>query len=101
MKRPKAFRTTASLILLLAAGSLLIVPLAPGQQQAEKLVEGPGADLVRAKCILCHDLGNITRIRQTREEWADTVQTMIKRGAPITPAEMAGIVDYLTKHYGK
>lgn len=91
----------AYLSLLLATGGLLIPHLSAGQQQADKLVDGSGADLVRAKCILCHDLGNITRIRQSREEWEDTLKTMIRRGAPLTPADETIIVDYLTKHYGK
>jgi len=91
----------ACLSLLLAAGGLHLRPLSAGEQQAERLVEGPGADLVQSKCTLCHDLGNITRIRQTREEWEDTLKTMIRRGAPITPADETVIVDYLTQHYGK
>lgn len=90
----------ASLMLLAAAGALLLLAPAAAQQQ-EKLAEGTGADLVQAKCTLCHDLGNITRIRQSRDEWSDTLKVMIQRGAPLTPAEVAAILDYLTKHYGK
>jgi len=101
LRRPKAFRTIACLSLLLAAGSLLDLPPAAGQQQTEKLAEGAGSDLVQAKCTLCHDLGNITRIRQSREDWQDTLKTMIRRGAPLTPADETIIVEYLTKHYGK
>ena len=95
------FRSMASWSLLLAAGSLLIFAPASGQQQAEKLAEGSGADLVQAKCTLCHDLGNITRIRQSRGEWEDTIKIMIRRGAPISSAEETVILEYLTKHYGK
>jgi cytochrome c5 len=86
--------------LLAAAVCLLLCGSAAGQP-AEKLAEGPGAELVQVKCTLCHDTGNITRIRQTREEWEETLKVMERRGAPITPAEAAIILDYLTKHYGK
>jgi predicted HD phosphohydrolase len=72
-----------------------------GQQTNEKITDGPGADLVRAKCTLCHDLGHITRIRQTQEEWRDTIETMMTRGAPLTSAEASIIIEYLTKYYGK
>jgi len=89
------------LSLLLATGALLIPHLSAGQQQADKLVDGPGADLCQAKCTLCHDIGNIIRIRQSREEWQDTLKVMIRRGAPLTPADETIIVEYLTKHYGK
>lgn len=68
----------------------------------QPLIDGvPGARLVRAKCILCHEAGHITRSRLSRPEWEDTVQLMIKRGAPITPEEIPAILDYLTTHYGR
>jgi hypothetical protein len=86
---------------LLTAGNLLVLPIASGQQTANTLIDGPGVELVRRKCSLCHDLDHITDIRQTREEWEDTVKIMIRRGAPVTPAEMAIIVDYCTRYYGK
>ena len=91
----------ASLSLLLASGSLLLFSPAAGQQQAQNLAEGTGANLVQAKCALCHDLGNITSLRQSREEWEDTIKVMIRRGAPVSPEEEIIILDYLTKHYGK
>jgi len=87
--------------ILLALVAVLAASWAAGQQQAEKLAEGPGANLVLAKCSLCHELGHITRIRQTREDWADTVKLMIRRGAPVSPAEEAVLVEYLTKYYGR
>jgi hypothetical protein len=95
------FRSVAPLSLLLATGSLLLFSPAAGQQQAQKLAEGTGANLVQVKCTLCHDLGNITSIRQSREEWEDTIKVMIRRGAPVSPEEEIIILDYLTKHYGK
>jgi len=97
----KLFRSIVSRTLLLAAAGLFVFAPAAGQEQAEKLAEGVGADLVQAKCTLCHDLGNITRIRQSREGWEDTLKTMIRRGAPISPAEQDIILEYLAKHYGK
>lgn len=101
MRRHELFRSIVSRTLLLAAAGLFVFAPAAGQEQAEKLAEGVGADLVKAKCTLCHDVGHITRIRQSREEWEDTLTTMGRRGAPITPAEKAIILEYLTKHYGK
>lgn len=69
---------------------------------AQPLIDGvPGASLVRAKCLLCHEAGHITRSRLSRPEWDDTVKLMIKRGAPITPEEIPAILDYLTTHYGR
>ena len=101
MRKRKPASIMAGLIFALLTAGLFILSPAKGQQPAEKLIEGPGADLVRAKCSLCHDLGHITRVRQTKEEWEDTIQTMNKRGAPITSAEASIIIEYLTRFYGK
>jgi hypothetical protein len=84
----------------MGTGGLLVLASAIGQSAAV-LIDGPGVELVRQKCSLCHDLEHITAIRQTREEWADTVKVMISRGAPITPEDEAIIVEYCTKYYGK
>ena len=93
--------TWVSFLILLAAAMLLTASAPSTGQQAEKLPEGPGAGLVAAKCGLCHDLGNITRIRQSREECEDTIKVMVRRGAPVSPEEEKVILDYLTKHYGR
>lgn len=101
MRKRKAVVSTAFLILLFMASVLLLRQSAPGQQQDAPLAEGPGAELVKVKCSLCHELGHITRIRQTRDEWEETARTMIRRGAPITEEEATVIVEYLVKFYGK
>lgn len=100
MKRRKTFLNSVSLPLLLIVWLVFVPGVAPGQQDAP-LAEGPGAELVKAKCSLCHELGHITRIRQTKEEWEETARTMIRRGAPVTEDEAAVIVEYLVKFYGK
>lgn len=99
-KRRTALRA-ASFLLLFLAPVLFVSGPAPCQQQDASLAEGPGVELVKAKCSLCHELGHITRIRQTRDEWQETARTMIRRGAPMTEEEAAIIVDYLVKYYGK
>lgn len=77
-------------------------PAFAGNTGPEALVAGvPGADLVRARCTLCHEAGHITRARLTLSEWEDTVRLMIRRGAPIAPEELPAILDYLTTHYGR
>ncbi|MCS6785999.1 MAG: hypothetical protein NZ524_03045 [Thiobacillaceae bacterium] len=60
----------------------------------------PGAELVKARCTLCHEAGHFVRLRQDRAAWEDTVELMIRRGAPIEPQEKPIILDYLVRHYG-
>lgn len=100
MRRPRGTRVRILLVLLVAA-HLMLLSFAHGQQAPVQLIDGTGVELVRKKCSLCHDLDHITGIRQTREEWTDTVRIMIKRGAPITSEEESVIIEYCTKYYGK
>jgi cytochrome c len=67
----------------------------------EELVPGPGADLTQAKCAVCHEIEHVVRSRQSRAEWEDTMQRMVKRGAPLTPDEIRVITDYLATYYNR
>lgn len=59
------------------------------------LPEGPGRDLVLQKCQTCHEIGFVTRERQTRERWDGLVSEMQSYGLRLTPEERAQILDYL------
>lgn len=49
-----------------------------------------------AKCALCHELRGPATISRTADQWASTVDRMIRdRGAPIEPSDRAKIVSYL------
>ena len=67
----------------------------------EALVPGPGADLTQAKCAVCHEIEHVVRSRQSRAEWEDTMERMVKRGAPLTPDEIRIITDYLATYYNR
>ena len=51
-------------------------------------------------CGSCHDAGVVAQMHQTSAQWANTVDVMVSRGAPLDPKEAAEISDYLAKHYG-
>ena len=75
--------------------------LAQAPVDEKRIVAGAGAEVVAAKCAVCHDLSHITRSRLGRGEWEDNLSLMLKRGMPaISPAETKLVLDYLTTHYG-
>lgn len=74
---------------------------APGQAQQEPLIPGPGADLTQAKCAICHEIGHVTRVRLSRDEWEETMRVMVQRGAPLAPDEIRVITDYLATYYNR
>jgi cytochrome c5 len=60
-----------------------------------------GATLLDTRCSACHSTNKAKQIKQTREQWGQTVTDMIvEEGAQLTEAEQAVLVDYLTKTYG-
>jgi mono/diheme cytochrome c family protein len=69
-----------------------------------RLEEGAGRQLVEANCVMCHSLDYIqmNSVFLDRKGWEGSVNKMIKvMGAPIRPEDIAPLIDYLTKHYGK
>lgn len=69
--------------------------------QEEALIQGPGSTLTRAKCIICHEIGHTTRMRQNRERWDYILRNMKERGMPMTDQEFAIILDYLARFYNE
>ncbi len=59
------------------------------------LPEGPGRELVLQKCQTCHEIGFVTRERQTRERWDSLITEMQGYGLRLSPEERATILDYL------
>ena len=65
------------------------------------LAPGPGVEITTTRCVLCHDATHITRTRLSRGEWEFNIKNMIERGAPIAPAEIAPILEYLSTYYNR
>ena len=84
-----------SFLALLLAGSAL------AQNPDDKLISGPGSTLTETKCKICHELQHIRRAPLSRGEWADNLRNMKERGTPMTDAEMAVILDYLSVYYNR
>ncbi len=79
---------------------LLLVCVLPVHGE-EKLISGPGSVLTETKCKICHELQHIRRTPLSRDEWADNLKNMKERGTPMTDAEMAVILDYLSVYYNR
>lgn len=68
-----------------------------------RLKPGPGSELVKANCLLCHSTDYIsTQPALTRDQWKATVLKMQQKfGAPFNAEKLDPVVDYLVKSYGK
>jgi len=77
-------------------------PAAPGVSTSRKagLPEGDAKAIATEYCQDCHQLSNVTNARKTAEEWRETVQVMMDRGARLPSENMNSLVEYLVKNFG-
>jgi len=80
-------------------GIFLIVLTLPARQ--DKTSVDKGKALTGRICVSCHDIETVTATRRTEIGWVNNVDEMAGRGADGTPDELAEVVRYLTKNFGK
>jgi cytochrome c5 len=76
---------------------------APSGSTAAKPVElpdGDGKEIAMENCQACHKLTNLTKAHKSLDDWKDTVQTMIDRGANVPSDKVDILVQYLVKNFG-
>ena len=74
-------------------------PAAPPKPAAVQMPEGDGKAIAEAACQACHRLTNLTRAHKDLDEWRDTVNTMIDRGANVPMDQVETLVQYLAKNF--
>lgn len=91
--------TKASYPLLFALAAALVVEAAtPAQTKTSLPKEKSTFERI---CGTCHGTSLAAASRRTREQWYQTVNEMINRGAPGSPDEFEQVVDFLSRAYGK
>ncbi len=76
-------------------------PSAPAPAKAVvELPDGDGKAIATENCQACHKLTNLTRAHKDLDDWKETVQTMIDRGANVPPEQVDTLVQYLAKNFG-
>jgi hypothetical protein len=87
----------ASMVAAIGFGAIVFA--GPGNAQDAPLPDGPGKDKLMTACSACHAITQVTSQRRTTAQWADTVDQMIARGAPVTDDDYKVIVEYLGKNF--
>jgi len=75
---------------------LVLVVLATSAAAAQS----PGADVMKQRCVSCHESDIITSQKLSLTGWTRSVDKMVRWGAAITPAEREVLQPYLAAHYG-
>ena len=65
-----------------------------------ELPDGDGKAIATENCQACHKLTNLTKAHKNLDDWKDTVQTMIDRGANVPADQVDTLVQYLAKNFG-
>ena len=75
----------------------------PGEPERwlEQLPPGDGHDIVAANCILCHTVERIVTSHRAKAAWDPLVKLMAMRGCPIDDQQVATVIDYLSKNFGR
>lgn len=82
-------------ILLALAGVLVASQIVATQQ----LPPGPGADVLKARCLSCHDADIVTSQKLSLAGWTNSVAKMVRWGAQVTPEEREVLQPYLAAHF--
>ena len=78
-------------------GAMACVAVALAAQPA--LPEGPGAEIVKARCVSCHETDLIASQRLSRAGWTRSVAKMVGWGATVPEAEREPLITYLSTHF--
>jgi ubiquinol-cytochrome c reductase cytochrome c subunit len=85
---------SASVAIMLAATAAA----SPAPAQDVEIPKTPGWELVM-RCVICHSVEIAVQQRFGPQGWSDTLDRMIKYGAPIPPEDKAQLMAYLLRHY--
>lgn len=63
------------------------------------LPDGKAKTLIENTCTECHGLDTVVSNAMPAEQWRRTVNSMVKKGATLSPAEIDTVVDYLSVYF--
>jgi hypothetical protein len=81
--------------------ALCFASMAVALAARQDLPAGPGADLVRTRCLTCHGADLIQQQRLARDGWVREVDKMIGWGVVLPEPDKTTVVDYLAQHFGR
>jgi cytochrome c5 len=66
---------------------------------AQQLPDGPGADVLKSRCVICHESDIITSQKLTLTGWTNSINKMVRWGSQITADERDVLQPYLAAHF--
>ena len=75
------------------------VVLASQIVSSQTLPPGPGADVLKSRCVICHESDIITSQKLSLSGWTNSINKMVRWGSQITPEEREVLQPYLAQHF--
>ncbi len=63
------------------------------------LPEGNGKLILLNTCTICHDLSRVRAHRVSREEWEETLSSMLNEGAMLSDQDFPVLLSYLSRNF--
>jgi mono/diheme cytochrome c family protein len=80
---------------------LLCASIGAGSLRAQQtLPAGAGADVIRTRCVACHDTDVITSQRLSSAGWGREIDKMVRWGVLLLPEQREALQPYLAAHFG-
>jgi cytochrome c5 len=79
--------------------ALLLALLASVSISAQQLPAGPGADVLKNRCVICHESDIITSQKLSLTGWTNSINKMVRWGSQITPEERDVLQPYLAANF--
>ena len=89
---------SSKIVLLAGLAVLMLTVAAATRAQVAQLPQTPGWELVM-RCVMCHSVEIAVQQRLGPEGWSETLDRMIKYGAPIPAEDKQRLMAYLLRHF--
>jgi cytochrome c5 len=80
---------------VLVLGALCLAQVAAGQP----LPAGPGAEVLKSRCVICHEADLITSQKLSLAGWTNSLNKMVRWGSQIPAEEREVLLPYLAMHF--
>ena len=77
----------------------LLIVAASQAVLAQDLPPGKGADVLKSRCVICHEADIITSQKLTLTGWTRSIDKMVRWGSQITAEEREVLQPYLAQHF--
>jgi cytochrome c5 len=66
---------------------------------AQELPPGKGGEVLKSRCVICHEADMITSQKLTLTGWTRSIDKMVRWGSQITAEEREVLQPYLAQHF--